>query len=238
MIVIIWRDGDVVFVRKVGWLYAFLRKYFISNKPKIKVRRNWVEPAIYDEYYQEDCTLIYAYEVACIQKYENVLCNISRDVNASKFKTIKLPLIQVGLYNTQIVINKHLTLTIPTYYFHKAIDNNTEKLRQIEDGRKVQDAIKYQKYRGSYFSKRAKDYDITSWSPVYCSICGEPVEFEFLDNKVIIHNHCKCGTLDFPLEDISYDEFALWYTNQVTNHKSVRDYYASIWFEERDKLDK
>ena len=234
MIVIKWKYGDVIYVRKVGWLYSLLRKYFMQDKLKIRVRRNWQEPIIYDEYYQEDCTLIYRYEVACVQKLNDVPICISKNINSSKYRNLIVPLIQVSLYNVQIVLDKTHTLTIPTSYFSKALEDNSNTLKLIEDRRKFEDAVKFQKYKGSYFKKQVDNLGIKSWKPVYCSICGKPVEFEFLEDKVVIHNNCECKTMNFPLTEISYDEFSLWYTNQVVAHKSVEEYYKNVWFKKRD----
>lgn len=226
--------GDIVFVKSVSPIYGFIRKWFLKDKLKIRVKHDWSGSDTYDEYYQEDCVLIYAYEVACVQKYNDVLCNVSRSINARASKTIKLDTLQVGLYNVQIVIDKNNTLTIPTYYFHQAIDKNTETLKSYEDSRKVKEAIKFQKYKGDYFKKYVEHNNIDLWNAVYCSICGERVEFKFNSDSVQVLNYCKCGSLKFPLTNISYDEFSLWYTNQVVAHPEVAKYYGEFWFKKEE----
>lgn len=224
-------NGDVVFVRKVNPIYKYIRKWFMKDKLKIRVRKDLSTlDASYEEFYQEDCILIYAYEVACVQKYTNVPCNISRGINTKALKTIQLELLQIGLYNVQIVIDKHTTLTLPTHFFRQAVEKNTATLNAFNDNRKIKEAIKFQKYKGDYFKQYVVDNGIDLWNAVYCSVCGEPVEFKFTEDCIHIINHCKCKALKFPLTSISYDEFSLWYTNQVVTHPEVAKYYGEYWF--------
>lgn len=224
------QTGDIVFVKTVGTMYKYFRKWFLKDKVKIKVRHDWSDDSKYDEYYQEDCVLIYAYEVACIQKYDDVPCNISRSLNAGVSKTIKLDLLQIGLYNVQIVLDKHTTLTLPTHYFQQAIDKNIEIMKNVEDSRKIQEAIKFQKYKGEYFKKYVIDNNIDTWNALYCAICGNKIEFKFNQDGIQINNCCSCGTTKFPLDNITYDEFSLWYANQVITHPEVDNYYGKFWF--------
>ena len=225
-------SGDIVFVRTVSPLYKFMRKWFYKNKTKIRVRQDWSDTPKYEEFYQEDCILIYAYEVACVQKYDDVVCNISKSINAKVSKTIKLDLLQIGLYNTQIVLNKNTTLTLPTFYFRQAIEKNAETLKTFDDTRKVKEAIKFQKYKGDYFKKYVKDKGIEVWDALYCATCGEKVEFKFKEDNIDIINYCKCGVLKFPLNNITYDEFSLWYANQAVAHPEIAKYYKQFWFKE------
>ena len=63
--------GDVVFIKPRSFLYRFIRNHFYKDKLKIKVRDGWNEPTKYKIYYQEDCTLMYAWDIACMKQYEN-----------------------------------------------------------------------------------------------------------------------------------------------------------------------
>lgn len=223
-------NGDVVYVKTVNPIYKYIRKWFLKDKVKIRVRHNWSSNLRYDEYYQEDCVLVYAYEVACVQQYKSVPCTISKSINAKASRRLKLDLLQIDLYNVQIVIDKHTTLTLPTLYFQQSIDKNINTLKAYNDTRKIKEAIKFQKYKGDYFKKYVAKNNITLWNAVYCSICGEQVEFNFNSDGVKIVNCCKCGALKFPLTSITYDEFSLWYTNQVVTHPEVAKYYGDFWF--------
>lgn len=226
--------GDVIFVRQVSPLYKLIRRLFLKGLNKIMVRDGWDEPITYVEYYQEDCTLLYAYEVACVQKYENqVPCIYSKGINSKAQKTELLPILQVGLYNTQILMNNNDAITFPTSYIQKAIEENQRILKCFDDNRKIQDAIRFQKYKGSYFKQYVKDNHITVWVPIYCSVCGNSVQFTFMDDKIEIHNNCECKSLNFPLTEMTYDEFSLWYANQVVT-QSIANRYNSFWFKRGD----
>lgn len=230
--------GDVVFVRQVGPLYKLIRKYFMKNLNKIRVRDGWEEPVKYNEYYQEDCTLLYAYEVACVQKFPNeVPCMHSRKIGSPATKTTLLPMVQVGLYNLQIEVDNTHAITIPTSYIHKAFEENQRILKSFDDNRKIQDAIRFQKFKGDYFKTYAIKHDIKEWTPVYCSVCGKPVIFKFNSDSINIENNCECKSLNFPLSKISYDEFALWYSNQIIT-PSIINRYNSFWFRRDEKLEK
>ena len=230
--------GDVVFVKPTGIIYNFIRKHFKKDLIKIKIRDGWEEPIVYKEYYQEDCTLIHSYELECVQKFENqVPCTYSKDVGSKIRKTSFLPLLQVGLYNIQLKLNRNLTITIPTSFIHKALEENQKLLKSYDDKRKVQDAIRFQKFKGNYFRDYVHKNDIVEWVPVYCSVCGKPVVFKFSDDIINIDNKCECNSLNFPLSEISYDEFALWYANQIVT-PSIINRYNSFWFRRDDKVEK
>lgn len=222
--------GDVVVVRKVNLLYRLIRKFFLKDKYKIVVRDGWDEPIEYKTYYQEDCTLIYAFEAECVQQYENTVpCIISRDLNSKYSRYTILDVLYIGLYNIQLKYDGNKTLTIPISYIDNAIQKNKNILKASDDKRRIKEAIKYQKFKGSYFEKYVKDNDIKEWVAVYCATCGKPVNFEFSEDNIHINNCCECGSLKFPLSDIDYDEFALWYTNQIVNPATLK-VYNKFWF--------
>lgn len=229
-------QGDIVFVRQTSFLYKLYRKLFLKDLLKLKVRDSWEEPLKYREYYQEDCTLIYAYELACVQKYKNeVPCTISRKIG-SKTQRVKIsPLVQISLYNMQVEIDNNHTITIPTSYIYKALEDNQRILRTFDDSRKIQDAIRFQKYKGDYFKEYVKNNDIKEWIPLYCSICGKSVVFNFNEEGIIVDNNCNCKSLKFPLIKMTYDEFALWYSNQIVS-PSVIAKYNSFWFNRSEKV--
>lgn len=222
--------GDVIYVRKVNPIYRLVRDLFFRDKVKIRVRKNWNEPIEYVEYYQEDCTLVYGFEIKCVQKYDNeVPCMISKNVGSKAVSTQFIKSVQVGLYNIQLQLNRFITLTIPTVYIDNAIKKNQQILKNCEDTRKIAEAIKFVKYKGSYFKKFVRDNHIDEWIPMYCSVCGSPIRFKFYEDNILIDNCCNCGVTEFQLENISYDEFALWYSNQSVNSKIIR-VYNKFWF--------
>lgn len=223
------KPGDVVFVKQRNWLYKFIRKYILQKKPDIRVRASWVEPITYNEYYQEDCTLLYYYETKCIQQFENeVPCLLSLKEGSHNIKTFPLRKVQVGLYNIQLTLSKWLTLTIPLQYIENSIRKNDKLLHEIEDNRKVQELLKFQRYKGDYFKKRVQENNLDEWVPLYCSVCGSPIAFLFNEENVKIENNCVCGCTVTGTEKISYDELAVWYHSQV--NPNIKEVYKTFWF--------
>lgn len=222
-------NGDVVFVRSVSWLYKLIRRLFYKDKPTIRVRKDWTEPAVYNTYYQEDCTLMYRFEVQCVQTMNDVPCMLSKRPNSRIEKVFNFKSVQVGIYNIQIEVDNNTTFTFPTSYIDNAMRKNQLTLKNIEDERKIAEAIKFQKYKGAYFKKYAAENNITEWTPVYCATCGEPVIFRFNETGVHIDKMCSCGIMKLNLTDISYDEFALWYTNQAASPE-ILERYNEFWF--------
>ena len=228
--------GDIVIVKSVGPIYKYIRKHFLKNKNKIRVRKDWEEPTTYIEYYQEDCTLLFAFEHDCIQTKNDVryIYSSKFPFNISTVKTMKS--LQVGLYNIQFNISDNESITIPMTDITSAIDKNREILKTHEDYRKIQEAIKYQRFKGDYFRKYVQDNNIDTWTASYCPVCGEKIIFGFMHDKdeIFVENACICNTTKFNLEKMTYDEFSLWYTNQVASPTAL-DYFNKFWFKEGSK---
>lgn len=221
--------GDLVYVKKRNSLYKWYREHFKKHLTKIRVRKDWNEPETYVTYYQEDCTLMHNWEIQCIQTYEyEVPCMISLDASSAGLTTRLLKSLNVGLYNTQIIFNNDITLTIPTNYFDMAIRANQNTLKNIQDARIIRESLKFQRYKGYHFKKQVEERNLEKWIPSYCSICGEPVYFEFKEDKVVVTNKCSCGTLKLYLDEMSYDELAVWYANQI--NPNVTKTYEEFWF--------
>ena len=223
-------QGDMVFINKQRLLYRIYRRLFL-NKPKIRVRKYWSPYGTdeYNVYYQEDCTLLYYYEIACVQTYNNqvpVIIGTNEGKTKITQKTIKS--LQIGLYNVMIYFHNGLTLTMPVSYFEKAIEQNKAKLKVINDKRIIADLIRFQRYKGKYFKDYAEQNNIKEWIPAYCSVCGKPVVFKFEGDKVIIDNQCSCGELKLEKSEFSYDEFSIWYYNQT--NPTIKKLYEKFWF--------
>ena len=60
------------------------------------------------------------------------------------------------------------------------------------------------------------------------SVCGEPVIFRFNDDKVVIENRCNCGVLKLNMSELTYDELAVWFTNQI--NPDIKRIYTDFWF--------
>lgn len=220
-----------MYVKHRNLFYKLIRKLFL-NKSTIKVRADWKEPVRYNTYYQEDCMLMFEYEIKCIQTFEKeVACAVSLEDSKFNIGLFVLKKLVVSLYNIQLIFNNGLTFTIPISFIETGIRRNEIVLNSISNAQLVEDSLKFHKYKGEYFKRYVKDNNITSWVPVYCSLCSKPLEFNFHEDKIIINNKCDCGLNKFNMNEMSYNEFALWYANQVT--PIVKKRYNEFWFKKR-----
>lgn len=193
MNVIKCNHGDLIIVKNRNFLYKLIREWFY-NKPKIKVRTTWVASNIqYKTYYQEDCTLLFEYELTSMQLLNNeVPYNIKfgektlRGYN-SLFKKVK-----IGLYNIQLVFKNNIVITIPITPIQNAIKSNEFNLKKIDNKRIIEESLKNRKYKGEYFRNQVKERNIESWTSNYCGLCGKPVYFKFYEDEIHIENTCNC----------------------------------------------
>jgi hypothetical protein len=186
----------------------------------------------YDEcstYYQEDCTLLYYFEVACVQVYKNEVPVLigTNEGNTAITSTI-LKSLQIGIYNVMLHFNSGLTLTIPVDYFDNGIRKNQATLKTINDQREIAELLKFQRYKGNYFKSVVDKYNLEEWIPAYCSVCGKPVVFTFKGDKVNIDNQCTCGELKIDKTEFTYDELSIWYYNQT--NPTIKRLYEEYWF--------
>lgn len=223
--------GDIIFVTHRNFLYKMYRKYFKQGLTKLKIKENWNEPIKYIEYYQEDCTLIFNYEINCIQSLDNQISYIiSLGPKRKGFKVGCFKSVLVGLTNIQLIFDNNITITLPTYPIKQAISLNDYKLNKIIDSRKIQQAIKFRRYKGDYFKKYAKQHNIEHYNAQYCSICGKPLIFHFLEDTIHLENTCVCGYNKTDLKEMSYDEMSLWYYG--FNNQYAENYVKTFWFKE------
>lgn len=227
------QQGDIVYVRKQNFLYRLYRKLFL-HKPTIKVRKDWSKDCNdYFIYYQEDCTLLYHFEVACVQTYENeVPVLIGTTESKITLSSQILKSLQVGLYNAILNFKNGVSITIPVDYFNDANRKNTLLLKQINDNRVIMDLLKFQRYKGDYFKSYVQKNNIKRWKASYCSVCGKPIEFIFKSDKVQINNKCSCGEVVLDKSEFSYDELAIWYYNQT--NPNVKKMYDEFWFKKEN----
>ena len=228
------KPGDIVYITKRNFLYKLYRKYFMKDKIKILVRRDWVkEKPDYDEYYQEDCILIFAYELQCKQEYKDeVACKISfKNLN----KLVLLKNLKVGLYNIQLMFN-NICITLPTNVVENALNKNKYLLKSIDNNQLIYEQLKFQKYKGETFRKIVKNRNIKEWTFNYCFLCGKPLTFCFEDDNIILKNYCECDNTTINMDKISYDEFAIWYNSQID--KKILQKYNNFWFNKEYLNDK
>ena len=228
------QPGDIVYVKKQKFWYQVYRKLF-KTLPKVKVRTYWSPNSNdYSVCYQEDCTIIFYYELACVQTYKNeVPIVIGKNDGATDVTHTILKSLQVGLYNVIMTFKNGQTLTIPVEYFDNAIKKNRVLLKQIDDKRKIDELLKYQRYKGKYFKDYVKVNHIKSWISAYCSVCGKAITFTFKDDGIDILNDCECGEMQLEKTKLTYDEFSIWYYNQL--NPNVKHRYDEFWFKKVQK---
>lgn len=208
------KPGDIIYVVKRSSIYKFIRKHFFKDKLKLNVKLSWNDNSRKQEY-QEDCILMYDYELACIQNISKVPCNISTSQNGKPFYSNYLKSTVVSLYNIQLIFNNNLTITIPLSFIQNAIKQNEYKFKQLDNNRLIQESLKFSKYDGKYFKQLVKDNDINALNINYCQICGEPIRFNFTEDDILVKNLCKCGNITTNKTKMTYDEMAVWYYTLV-----------------------
>ena len=221
--------GDMILIKERPWLEKLIRKLFFKDKIILKIKEG--EKITYA--YQEDCILMYAWDLLAVQVYDNKIpCMFSKNPNKTGYKTELIKSLRIGTLNMQIVFKDDNTLTIPMIDIVNAIDQNRRILKEIKDDRMIQESVKYLRYKGSYFKNYCSKYNITEWIPSYCYLCGEPVVFKFnIENDLVnIENKCTCGRNNLSLNKLSFDEFAIWYAGAGEDNKK---YYNKFWFQER-----
>lgn len=209
-------------------MYKLYRKLFKKDSIQILVRKDFTKtPPEYVQYYQEDCTLIYSYEISCVQSIKNEVPYVI-SYKASKFKkqgVIKS--LDIGLYNIVISFNNGLNITIPTDFVENSINKNKSKLIDINTAIDILDRAKFNKYSESKLVNKIKNNNINKWIPSYCVICGNPVIFEFKEDKVLINNKCTCGNVTSNKKEMSYKELSAWLTCQTD--KNIINSYDKFW---------
>lgn len=224
--------GDIVVIKSRSPLYKFIRNHFQKNKLKIKVRDGWTEPAKYRIEYQEDCTLMYSWDLACLKQYKNcVPYVISKDPKDINRRAKLLKSLNIGLHNIQIVFKNNVTITIPTLWFDQGIRFNENTLKNIKNERLLQENLRFSNIKGKTFKNIVLKENIEEWIPSYCNICGKPVVFKFNKDpdKVVIDNQCSCGITKLRMNELSYDEFAIWYITQL--NEDIKKIYKKFWFD-------
>lgn len=226
------KPGDSIYVSRKPLWYRIVRHLFLKDKVKLNIKEYITDECkTYKTHYQEDCILIYDYEKKCTFSYEN---SIPVTLINSKGKIIRdkqtLDNMIVSLDTIAFKISKDLTIRIPSVNIKSAIEKVQQTFKQIDNSRLVEEQIRYLKYKGKDFKQIYIDKGITSWNVSYCSVCGNPIEYKFNDDGVIIKNKCNCGNTVLNLKFLTWNEFAVWYASQTT--PSVKKLYQKFWFGE------
>lgn len=220
------QKGDLVVVKRRPMIYRWYRKNFLKDKVKIKIRLRWdSEERI--EVYQEDCALIFKWEIQGKSEFKNEV-PYHLGYNSKYFKSVKkLQTLQIGSENISIVLNNGLSLLIPTSYMRNGLNKLDTAMRDIDEERQVQQAIKFAKYKGEFFKKRCKELNLDGWTISYCNVCGNPVRIEFNKEEPYVNNTCDCGNVVVKNEDIDWDTVAYIFNSQVQPHYASK--YKEFW---------
>ena len=221
-------DDDVLYVCTRSNLYKFIRDKFRKNLIKLRVRDKTTGEI--KEYYQEDCYILSSKDILGIQKFTDTVpfslyvCNGKYNIG-----TFLLKEVEVGTHNMQLIFRNGITIAFPISFIDNALKNQKEIYKTLDTRKLIAQRLKYQKYDGKIFREIVNKRKIHNWNIIYCSVCGEPVEYEFLDNKIVIHNFCSCGNITVDKKEISYDEFSVWYCTQTDEKMMKRN--KNFWFD-------
>ena len=222
-------QGDMIWVRPRSFLYKIYRNLFKKNLLKIKVKESF-DSNIIKEFYQEDCILMYAWDLLCIQSLKNTVpYTISNDAKFVKYTTKVIPEVIVGLSSIQFKF-KRLTFTIPLYYIDNAIKSNNFKLKTIKDTRMIRTLSEDLKYKADYYKNKVVKDNIKEWITGYCNICGEPLKLVFNENDIDVISLCNCGQNKTLINKMSYDELATYIGCEL--NECAQKVFWNFWFKE------
>lgn len=225
------QPGDMIIVYNRSKLYKFIRKHFKKDMIQIKVKKSWDNSSEYNTYYQEDCVLLYEYELKCVQIYDNkVPYMLSLAENDAGIYTKYLDKLKIGLQNIQLTLSSGITLTIPTQFFKQGIEQNERTFAALNDRDKILHNMKFIRYKGEYFRNYVKTNNITEFNSSYCPVCGKPVIFKFSKDKdvIIVDNRCDCGNTSVSTNEMSYEDLSLWYASVLNEYAIKRN--KMFWF--------
>lgn len=220
------KQGDMIVVTYRNPLYRWYRDRFHSDKIKIKVRVSWDSDEKVERY-QEDCTLLFSWEVLSRYDIEDTVpYYLGYNNNILKIPK-KLQDLQFGLENTKLTLKSGITILLPTQYLRTGITKLDEIGNSIDEKRQIEQALKFARYNGEFFKNRVQELNIKLWDISYCNVCGKPISIDFSKDNPHIYNKCECGNTKITEEDINFDVVAYWYNRQISD--VVRSKYKEFW---------
>lgn len=220
------QKGDLVFIRKRSSIYKWYRKWFLKDKIKINIRKDW-ETEERVTVYQEDCTLLFSWEIQGKSEYlDEVPYYIGFKTNFIKSGNL-LKKLQFGSENICIVLKSGFSILIPTSAIRNGLNKMDNVRKDIDENRQIQQALKFARYKGDFFKKRCKELELTEWTISYCIVCGNSVKIKFDKEEPYIENCCDCGNMMVKSEPITWDTVAFWYNSRT--QQPVIDKYKEFW---------
>lgn len=220
------QKGDLILVKPRPLWYKWYRKNFQKDKIILKVRKDWNSEDHIDVY-QEDCTLIFNWEIQSRCDFKDEVPYYVGIDNKYLKHGKYLSNLQFGSENISIVLKSGLSVLIPTSYIRDGIRKLDEVKKSFDDNRQIQEALKFAKYKGDFFEKRCKELNLKEWSISYCNVCGKPINIKFDKDVPYVENECDCGNMKVEDEDITWDTVAYWYNRQIL--KPCINKYKEFW---------
>src|SRR5699024_139429 len=122
-------------------------------------------------YYQEDCVLIYNYELRCVQVFDKPIpCKVRKTFKSKKENQTYIKHMEISLYNITIVFNNDKTIVFPITDVDIGITSNKNLLKLIDSQELVKEQVNFIKYKGSYFRDYVKNNNLRKWTFSYCNI--------------------------------------------------------------------
>lgn len=206
--------GDMIAIKPRPFLYKWYRKNFLKDKIILKVRKSW-DSDDKIEAYQEDCTLLFSWELLSRCEFNNdVPYNIG--INNKYFRKRRtLKSLQFGCENMCMILDNGLSILIPVENIKRGIQKVEDISKTVNINKQVQESLKFARYKGEFFKKRQQELEIKEWNISYCSVCGKPVRIGFDKEEPYVENTCDCGNMLIESEPITWDMVAYWYNSQV-----------------------
>lgn len=220
------QKGDLIIIKPRLAIYKWYRARFQKYKTKLKVRKDWNSDERI-EAYQEDCTLIFSWEIQGRSEYNDEIPYYTGLNNKYFQYGKKLKLLQFGSENVSIVLKGGFSILIPTTAFRTGLDRLDNARKYIDENRQIQEALKFARYKGDFFKRKCEELDLKEWTITYCNVCGEPVKIKFDKEEPYVENTCKCGNMLVKNETINWDTVAYWYNRQI--QKPYVDAYKEFW---------
>lgn len=220
------QKGDLIVIRNRPLIYKWYRDRFQKYKTKLRVRKDWIsEDRI--EVYQEDCTLIFSWEIQGKSIYENEIPYYigykGRYIPYGK----KLKTLQFGSENVSIILKGGISILIPTSSIRNGLNKLDNTRKYIDEDRQIQEALRFARYKGDFFKKRCAELGLKEWVITYCNVCGNSVTVKFDKEEPYINNTCNCGNLIIKDEQITWDSVAYLFNSQI--QPQIVNKYKEFW---------
>lgn len=218
--------GDTIIIRKRNFLYRWYRDIFQKHKIKLKVRKDWTSNERI-ECYQEDCTLLYKWEVQGQVSYDDEIPYRTGYRGTILGSAKKLNKVKFGSENILFILHSGLTFIVPTSLIRDGLSKMDNIRNNIDLDRQVHEALKFARFKGDYFKNKCAELNKEYWPISYCSVCGDPVKIEFREEGPYVNNTCKCGNMSVKSEYITWDVVAYWFNSQT--QRQVVNKYKEFW---------